>query len=666
MEIKLKKINNLKKVIILFIVLLILFFCFFINNKDNIKSSTLNKDYILNEIESKDQDVNIKKDRIIEIKNYLGTTKKDSSYYFINGYISYIEKDYKNAITNFEKTKELIKKKDSSFLKIYTYIFENECYLKENNYKYLVENSKAAFKYISLSKKYKNDKDTMWRTIRTLTKNNETTEKSIDVLNNYMENTKGLNYNTEVGIVSHLAYLHRLNFKYTQSTYNYIKALDIIKNNRKHIKDAEFYECVIISNIGDLSYILNDLKNAIKCYDKAVNIKIKDKKNNAMAKSIVYINQMTVYIDLGDYDKAIEISKSINELIGFLKKDVKDDIEMLLYQNLASAYTYKKDLNKAEMLLNKSKKILQYDEVEYIKNKELMLKIAYAEFYEEQGNHDEAIQIYEEILKNPLKNDVNIEVQIYDEISNIYLEKDDTQNYIKYTKLATIKKDDFENQLKEEYMRYASKLYESDTLREEQDKNIHNIIFLLVSIILLILILISRVNTIITLKKSNFTDGMTNLYNRKYLDYYMEKNKKNIINKNLSVILTDIDYFKKYNDNYGHIKGDEVIKEVASSIIENIKNYGIAIRYGGEEIVIILPKANIDEAKIIANKIQSSINEKNIDHKHSNVSDKLTISMGIYNKVYLYNDDIYSIIDSADKALYKAKSNGKNRYEIHY
>lgn len=665
MEIKLKKINNLKKVIILFIVLLIAFFCFFVNNKNEIKSSTLNKDYILNEIESKDRDVNIKKDRIIEIKKYLDTTQKDSSYYFINGYISYIEKDYKNAITNFEKTKKLIRKKDSSFLKIYTYIFQNECYLKENNYKYLVENSETAFKYISLSKKYKNDKDMMWRNIKTLTKNNETTEKSIDILNNYMENTKGLNYNTEVGIVSHLAYLHRLNFKYTQSTYNYIKALDIIKKNRKHIKDADFYECVILSNIGDLSYILNDLKNSIKCYDKAINIKIKDKKNNAMAKSIVYINQMTVYIDLGDYDKAIKISKNVNQLIDFLKKDVKDDVQILLYQNLASAYTYKKDLNKAEMFLNKSKKILEYDEVEHIKNKEIMLNIAYAEFYEEQGKHDEAIKIYEKILKNPLKNDVNIEVKIYEQIENIYLETNDIQNYIKYNKLASNKKDDFENQLKEEYMRYASKLYESDTLREEQDKNIHNIVFLLVSIIFLILILISRVNAITLLKKSNFTDVMTNLYNRKYLNYYMDKNKKKTINKNLSVILTDIDYFKKYNDNYGHIKGDKVIKEVASSIIENIRNYGIAIRYGGEEIVIILPNTSIDEAKIIANKIQSSISEKNIEHKHSNVSDKLTISMGVYSKVYLYNDNIYSIIDNADKALYKAKSNGKNRYEIY-
>lgn len=665
MEIKLKKINNFKKPIILFIVLLIIFFCFFINRKDNIKHSTLNKDYILNEIESKDRKVDIKDSRINEIKKYLDTTQKDSRFYFINGYISYITKDYKSSIRNFEKTKKLIKKKDSNFLKIYTYIFQNECYLKEKEYNYLVENSERAFKYIALSKKYKNNKDIIWRNISTLTKNNKTTEKSIDVLNKYIENTKGLNSNTKVGLVGHLAYLYRLNFKYTQSTYNYIKALDIIAKNRKNIKEADYYECVILSNIGDLSYILGNLKNSLKCYDKAVNINIKDKKNNAIAKSLVYINQMIIYIELDEYDKAIEIAKDINVLTDYLKTDVKDDIEILLYQNLASAYTYKKDLNKAEVFLKKSSELLKYDEVEYIRNKDITLKIAYAEFYEQQKKYDEAIQIYKDVLKSHLKNDINIEIQIYEEIAKIYLDKNDIKNYIKYNKVATNKKDNFEDKLKEEYMNYASKLYESDTLRQKQDKNIHNIVLLLVSIIFLILILISRINANLILKKSNFTDVMTSLYNRKYLDYYVKKNKKYISNNNMVVILTDIDYFKRYNDHYGHIKGDKAIKEVASSIIENIKNYGIAIRYGGEEIVIILPNTSIDEAKIIANKIQSSISEKNIEHKYSNVSDKLTISMGIYNKVYLYNDNIYSIIDNADKALYKAKSNGKNRYEIY-
>lgn len=665
MEIKLKKINNFKKPIILFIVLLIIFFCFFINRKDNIKHSTLNKDYILNEIESKDRKVDIKDSRINEIKKYLDATQKDSRFYFINGYISYITKDYKSAITNFEKTKKLIKKKDSNFLKIYTYILQNECYLKEKEYNYLVENSETAFKYIALSKKYKNNKDIIWRNISTLTKNNKTTEKSIDILNKYIENTKGLNSNTKVGLVGHLAYLYRLNFKYTQSTYNYIKALDIIAKNRKNIKEADYYECVILSNIGDLSYILGNLKNSLKCYDKAVNINIKDKKNNAVAKSLVYINQMIIYIELDEYDKAIEIAKDINVLTDYLKTDVKDDIEILLYQNLASAYTYKKDLNKAEVFLKKSSELLKYDEVEYIRNKDITLKIAYAEFYEQQKKYDEAIQIYKDVLKSHLKNDVNIEIQIYEEIAKIYLDKNDIKNYIKYNKVAINKKDNFEDKLKEEYMNYASKLYESDTLRQKQDKNIHNIVLLLVSIIFLILILISRINANLILKKSNFTDVMTSLYNRKYLDYYVKKNKKYISNNNMAVILTDIDYFKRYNDHYGHIKGDKAIKEVASSIIENIRNYGIAIRYGGEEIVIILPNTSIDKAKIIANKIQSSISEKNIEHKYSNVSDKLTISMGIYNKVYLYNDNIYNIIDNADKALYKAKSNGKNRYEIY-
>lgn len=168
------------------------------------------------------------------------------------------------------------------------------------------------------------------------------------------------------------------------------------------------------------------------------------------------------------------------------------------------------------------------------------------------------------------------------------------------------------------------------------------------------------------LKKSNFIDGMTNLYNRKYLDYYIEKNKKNFDHKKVSIILIDIDYFKKYNDNYGHIKGDEIIKEVSNSLKNSIKDQGIVIRYGGEEMVLILPEVSIDNAKVIAEKIQESIRGKQIEHKYSEIYDILTVSIGVYTNEFSQNEGIYKMIDNADKALYGAKNKGRNRYEVFY
>ncbi|WP_270507664.1 GGDEF domain-containing protein, partial [Paraclostridium sordellii] len=239
-------------------------------------------------------------------------------------------------------------------------------------------------------------------------------------------------------------------------------------------------------------------------------------------------------------------------------------------------------------------------------------------------------------------------------------------NYIKYNKALMDERDKLEIQFKKDYMKYATQLYERDELKSKEQQRKINMLILIFSIIILLLILISRMKVIKLLKKSNFIDGMTNLYNRKYLDYYIEKNKKNFDHKKLSIILIDIDYFKKYNDNYGHIKGDEIIKEVSNSLKNSIKDQGIVIRYGGEEMVLILPEVSIDNAKVIAEKIQESIREKQIEHKYSEICDILTVSIGIYTNEFSQNEGIYKMIDNADKALYSAKNKGRNRYEVFY
>lgn len=257
-------------------------------------------------------------------------------------------------------------------------------------------------------------------------------------------------------------------------------------------------------------------------------------------------------------------------------------------------------------------------------------------------------------------------MHIYKSIIEIYKNKNDLDNYIKYNKALMDERDKLEIQFKKDYMKYATQLYERDELKSKEQQRKINMLILIFSIIILLLILISRMKVIKLLKKSNFIDGMTNLYNRKYLDYYIEKNKKNFNHKKVSIILIDIDYFKKYNDNYGHIKGDEIIKEVSNSLKNSIKDQGMVIRYGGEEMVLILPEVSIDNAKVIAEKIQESIRGKQIEHKYSEICDILTVSIGIYTNEFSQNEGIYKMIDNADKALYSAKNKGRNRYEVFY
>ena len=99
-------------------------------------------------------------------------------------------------------------------------------------------------------------------------------------------------------------------------------------------------------------------------------------------------------------------------------------------------------------------------------------------------------------------------------------------------------------------------------------------------VVILIIILIARIVRVKALKKLHYQDSMTGLYSRRYLDDYEQRNIKKLEAKDISIVLLDIDYFKKYNDNYGHIEGDKVIKEVSNSVLMNIRKKGIGIRFG--------------------------------------------------------------------------------------
>lgn len=126
-------------------------------------------------------------------------------------------------------------------------------------------------------------------------------------------------------------------------------------------------------------------------------------------------------------------------------------------------------------------------------------------------------------------------------------------------------------------------------------------------------------------------------------------------------MIIDIDYFKQYNDNYGHLKGDEVLKDVAQTLKLNLRKCDYVFRIGGEEFAILISINKHNVSKIIANKLKEAIYNLNITHEFSFYK-RLTISIGVkqVNKKPLLKNKI-EIFNDADKALYKAKQNGRNR-----
>lgn len=165
------------------------------------------------------------------------------------------------------------------------------------------------------------------------------------------------------------------------------------------------------------------------------------------------------------------------------------------------------------------------------------------------------------------------------------------------------------------------------------------------------------------LEKLSFYDSLTGINNRRRFDKILDVEWNRAIReqKEISLIMIDVDNFKDYNDNYGHISGDECLKKVASTIYYTVKRSSdLVARYGGEEFITLLPNTSNSGAIEVAEKIRRNVESLNIKHEYSGISEKLTVSLGVNSIVPSLNKCKIDFIDKTDKALYNAKSKRKN------
>ena len=162
-------------------------------------------------------------------------------------------------------------------------------------------------------------------------------------------------------------------------------------------------------------------------------------------------------------------------------------------------------------------------------------------------------------------------------------------------------------------------------------------------------------------KLANF-DSLTGLYNRRAILRRLDEEIKHAkrYKEQPSLIMLDIDHFKKVNDRYGHLTGDDVLEEVARLIRQSIRAVDAAGRYGGEEFIIILPKTDSSSALNVAERIRKAIEMAGMKDSEGNVF-SITVSQGLAS--YKPGEDKHSFISRADDALYAAKENGRNRVE---
>lgn len=174
-------------------------------------------------------------------------------------------------------------------------------------------------------------------------------------------------------------------------------------------------------------------------------------------------------------------------------------------------------------------------------------------------------------------------------------------------------------------------------------------------------------DTNLVLQRLMNSDGLTGLSNRRHFDEYLELEWRRATRDQtqLSLMMIDVDFFKAYNDNFGHLEGDEALRQVAKAIrASSARPSDLPARYGGEEFALVLPSTSPGGARLLAEKLRMTVAGMNIPHIAPTPGSSLTVSIGVSTIVPQPGSNSRQLIQEADKGLYAAKHNGRNQVSV--
>lgn len=446
--------------------------------------------------------------------------------------------------------------------------------------------------------------------------------------------------------------------------YNYLAIINL--QQEKFLNALSYYEeafkyadkeskIIIKLNMTSAYRYMGAYVTATNILNKMIESSLTFKNENSYLKEYTLLNLAETYFavnDITDFNSTIEtISKYYcgpeNELADLkILLDSYLIIKAISENNLDLVPKYISEIDELE---SKNKDLI-YSELEMIKFR------SYGMYYESIGNFNLALDYFSKLEKSADNEgasyvslfSISKRISIYKKLNDTYkINYLINKYYEKQTSINDINNNEFKYYIDNKII------------------NNHELPFLKETIIILtILFLISILLVLFYLKKArdskldSLKDGLCNIYNRRFLDSYINNLKEKDLP--ISFLMIDVDYFKLYNDNYGHQAGDFVLKSISSVLKRNSRKEDIVSRYGGEEFCVLLKGASKYSSINYAKRIKENLDNLNIKHKYSKISNNVTFSIGIYT-TYTKND-LKNAIKLSDKALYISKTRGRNTY----
>lgn len=587
--------------------------------------------------------------------------------YFVQGSIALFNNDCNKAVTYFEKSVSDIPNQNIH-LKARCYYELSKTYISLGKY----DDSKAVSKKMEALFKNASAKDkeilielNLWRSLDVLSM-----PDGVDVSMNIMESTyeiaKEIDSKQMDKVLSELASSCERTGQLLKSTTYKLEAFSIAKDKEDYSMMTSIATDLGISYLTTKNYgqSLDYLKKAYK-YSQML------EERDYGEKAYIISNICDAYIEMKAYEKCEEELKFYMELIDNMPEGKTKRDELTKYYLEYARYSFSIDnLDDALKYANMSEERYKEEVSFSYANFDIFIKDLYGDIFFKEGDYDKALEYYL-YIKNEFDNRGIPEYDL-DNLNDLYEtykalgDHEKAYMYIEARYNSLEKTYRMQESQHSDYLieQFESEQKEAEILKlQEKNKDLFVVIIcgtLLVIIFIVVTIIVFRKNREIRYLNEKFRnlseiDELTKIYNRRALDEYLKKKWAVLVRarKPVAVAMIDVDFFKKYNDYYGHQDGDIVLKMVASIVKGSIRKEDFVARYGGEEFIIIMPSTDVNMAITVIKRIQVELEKKHIEHKESDVADHVTISVGI--AVSKKNESYSQIIKKADDALYEAK-----------
>lgn len=427
---------------------------------------------------------------------------------------------------------------------------------------------------------------------------------------------------------------------------NYMQQFEqAIKYTEEAIAATEANSPGLIKLYSNLSAMYTDQKDyqaALTTISKAEEIA----KENNMLVSGPLVNKGAIYGNLGRYQDALDTYFYALELAS---QDKEVDQIAIIVTNIGHNYKDLGDHEKAAQYLEQAYQLFSENDQRV---KRLQLYPVIIENYQALSNFERALELMIEYKT------------LYDE--TISLESQEKFNHSQSEfELARKEKELIASQLEEALKEQSILQLTKDKMEQKSTQHLLISIVIIISLILIFLLLAYRIKTraYLQVKELSLRDQLTNLLNRRAIHHIiqMEVNRFNRKPIPFSLVLLDIDYFKRLNDSYGHECGDIVLKAVAKTLTSTLRSSDEVARWGGEEFLILLPETTAEQAYHIAEKVRLAIANIVVSYNEKSITTSVSLGISEFNGLNHYED----VIKQADEALYSAKEQGRNISQLY-